>query len=235
MISVIIPAHNESNNLKELVPKIHSVLKKQRLKHEIIVVNDNSTDNSSEILSNLDVICIDRHDNKPGVGRNYRAALKIAKGGIIVFMDGDFSHNPEEIPLLLNPIFHGVDFVQGSRYMKSHDGTIGMKIGRKFMSKLFNLLIRIMLGIQMSDYTSGFRAIRKNVLDKIELESNYFDVYVEIPIKLCLIGARVEEVPFNYNPRLYGKSNLNYLKMGPKYLRVIFRQWIKQKILRKKI
>jgi len=238
MLSVIIPAHNEAGNLKPLLPKIHTVLNKQKIKHEIIVVNDNSTDNSSEILAKLKTAntkYIDRNDGEPGVGRNYRAALKIARGDTILFMDADFSHNPEEIPLLLKPIGQGIDFVQGSRYMKTHDGTIGMKIGRKFLSKAFNVLIKIMLGISMSDYTSGFRVIRKIFLDKIKLESDHFDVYVEIPIKLCLAGAKVCEVPFTYNPRLYGRSNLNYFKMGPKYLRVIFKQWFRRKILRKKI
>jgi dolichol-phosphate mannosyltransferase len=210
-ISVILPAHNEADNLKLLIPEIQ-----KNIDCEIIVINDNSTDNTTKVLSGFDVICINRIGPK-GVGRNYREGIALATGEIIVFMDADFSHNPDAIPKIIEPIISSrADMVQGSRFMDG--GTSQMSTFRKIVSGCYNAFVKILLGIKLSDYTSGFRAVKKTVIDTINLECNEFDVYVEIPIKVCLKGYRVVEVPIHYYPRRFGKSNLNYFKMGPKYL-----------------
>jgi glycosyltransferase involved in cell wall biosynthesis len=223
MYSLVIPAHNEARNLPKLLKKAALVLRKSKKKFEIIVVNDNSTDNSAEVLEKLkreikELKVVTRR-SKPGVGYALREGLAKASGNIIVTMDGDLSHNPGEIPSFLS-LLKGCDMVCGSRYVKG--GKADMACSRVVISGLFNIIFRGLIGIPVRDFTSGFRAYKKKVIKSIALKSRKFGIYIEIPIKAHLAGFKLREIPITYHKREFGKSNLNYFKQGPEYLRVVF-------------
>ena len=227
------PAHNESKNLAKLLKKTDSVLKKTNEKFEIIVVNDNSTDNSSKILEDLKkeikgLKIINRTAN-PGVGYAIREGLSKVKGDIIITMDADMSHNPGEIPNFLK-LLNDYDMICGSRYING--GKADMVYSRIIISSLFNLIFRNLIGIPVRDFTSGFRAYKTEVIKKIRLESKKFGIYIEIPIKAHLKGFKLKEIPISYRKREFMKSNLNYFKQGPEYLKVILNA-LKYKIFKK--
>jgi len=216
-ISVFIPAHNEAANLLKLVPKIAGVLRKD---YEIVVVNDNSTDNSTEVLSRLSKkypLRFAERKRDPGPGNAYRKGFGMVKGDIVITMDGDLSHDPGEIPSFLKAI-KSSDVVCGSRYVKGGEAEMG--VSRVMISGAFNIIFRHILGIKVRDFTSGYRAIRKEVIDNIRLSSRSFGIYIEIPIKAHMQGYRISEIPITYHVRNEGKSNLNYFRQGPEYIKV---------------
>lgn len=221
--SVVVPAHNEAGNLKRLISELKNVLSKAGKKFEIIIVNDNSTDGSLKVLDKLkkkvsELVILNRTAN-PGVGNAIREGLYKTRGAIIITMDGDLSHNPEEIPLLLEKL-EGNDMVCGSRYITGGDAD--MPVSRKLISGAFNVIFRTLLGLKIRDFTSGFRVYKRKVIEKISLKSRKFGIYIEIPLKAHIAGFKLAESPIKYLKREIGQSNLNYFVQGPEYLRVIF-------------
>ncbi len=219
--SVIVPAHNESGNLKKLVSGIHRTLRRLNKPFEIIIVNDNSSDNSYSILTSIkrqfpSLKIVNRVSN-PGVGNAIREGLKSSRGTILITLDGDLSHNPAEIPKLLGKL-GSYDMVCGSRYISG--GRAHMHLSRKLVSGAFNLFFRFLIGIPIRDFTSGFRVYKRSIIDTIRLRNPKFGIYIEIPFKAHLAGFKLTEVPITYHKRNEGSSNLNYFVQGPEYLRV---------------
>ncbi len=222
--SVVSPAHNESGNIVNLVRGVYKVMKGTNEKFEIIIVNDNSTDNTKEVLERLKTKIpqlkpVHRTKNK-GVGNAIRDGLKNAKGWFIITLDGDLSHNPKEIPRFIKAI-KNYDVVCGSRYVKA--GKAEMEFSRTVISKTFNTLFRFLLGLPVKDFTSGFRIYKRKVIESIKLTSHGFGIYIEIPIKAYQNGFKFGEIPIHYYPREKGKSQLSYVKQGPEYLKVIIK------------
>jgi glycosyltransferase involved in cell wall biosynthesis len=219
--SAVVPCHNESGNLDRLVSGLANQLSKEKKPFEIIIVIDNSSDNSREILDKLkskykELRYLNRTSN-PGVGNAKREGFAAARGEFIITMDGDLSHDPAELPKFL-ALKDRYDIICGSRYISK--GRANMPFTRKLISGGFNLLFRTLIGIKVKDFTSGYRLIRREVFEKVKLESKGFGIYIEIPLKAHIYGYRLVEVPITYHKRAYGKSNLSYLKQGPEYLKV---------------
>jgi glycosyltransferase involved in cell wall biosynthesis len=219
--SVVVPAHNESSNLPKLVEGLERVLRREHMPFEIIIVNDNSTDDSEQVLLRLskkfkELRHITRKTN-PGVGNAKREGFGAARGKFIITLDGDLSHDPSELPKLLEKR-DSYDVVCGSRYVEK--GRADMTLSRKMISGAFNLFFRLLIGIKIKDFTSGYRVIRRGVIKKLRLESGTFGIYIEIPLKAHIYGFRLCEVPITYHKRQAGVSKLNYMRQGPEYLKV---------------
>ncbi|MFH1590435.1 MAG: glycosyltransferase [archaeon] len=220
--SFVIPAHNEGGNIAKLVKEITSVMKNLRQTFEIVVINDNSSDDSEAVIDRLakSVPTLRQivRRNKPGVGYAIKTGLAAAKGDLIVTLDGDRSHDPHELPRFLAKM-PKYDFVCGSRRVDG--GKASMTLSRILISGTFNIIFRIMLGLPVKDFTSGYRCYTKEVRDAImPLESTGFGIYIEIPIKAHKRGFSLTEVPIIYHKREAGKTNLNYFKQGPEYIKV---------------
>jgi glycosyltransferase involved in cell wall biosynthesis len=231
--SAVVPCHNESGNLEKLVGRLAEVMRKEGQPFEIIIVNDNSTDDSQQVLVRLkkkipELKPINRTSN-PGVGNAKRKGFSQARGKYIITMDGDLSHDPYELPKFL-VLRDKYDIICGSRYI-SH-GRAHMSWLRRLISGGFNLLFRLLIGIRVRDFTSGYRLINRRVLDRIRLESHGFGIYIEIPLKAHIYGFRLTEVPITYHKREYGTSNLSYFRQGPEYLKVGMKAfWLRLKRL----
>jgi len=234
-VAIVVPAHNEEENIKRLISDIDKVLRsldRSISENQIIIVDDNSDDNTSIILRDLskemtNLTPIYRNDGVCGVGLTLREGIKAAKNSdIIVTMDSDFSHDPNEIPKLIQGIKNGADLVIGSRYMKG--GRADMPRSRILISGLYNILSKIFLRTFINDLTTGFRAVRKKAVEKIELNSEGFEIHPEIHLKVYKKGFKVIEVPIHYHRRGGGTSKLRYFKVGPGYLKVVFKQLLKQ-------
>ncbi|WP_048151918.1 glycosyltransferase family 2 protein [Palaeococcus ferrophilus] len=189
-ISVVIPAYNEAKRIGNVLAKIPPFV------DEVIVVDDGSTDNTSEVARGFGVEVI-RIEPNQGKGRAMRAGIEKATGDVVVFMDADGQHRPEEIEKLVMPIVEGeADFVIGSREIKAQGKR---PLIRKLSNFLSTSLIRLKLGVEVHDTQSGFRAVRREFLP--EIESKRYEVETEMLIKAVKRGARIKEVPVE---RIYG-------------------------------
>ncbi len=209
MISVVIPTYNEKENIKKLVPRIFSILDNA----EVIIVDDNSLDGTRDIIKTLqkkyNIKLIERPE-KLGIGSAYKTGFRAARGDIIFEMDADLSHNPDFMQNFIDTIKSGYDVAVGSRYIKG--GSIkGWGIYRKSVSKTANTLSRLLLKINVSDVTTGFRAYRKSALSSIDLDEIKSDGYsfqLEILFKLFKKGYKIKEIPIIFEDRKAGESKL---------------------------
>ncbi|WP_461865230.1 glycosyltransferase family 2 protein [Thermococcus sp.] len=183
-ITVIIPAYNEAGRIGNVLSKIPDFV------DEVIVVDDGSTDNTYEVAKSYGVNAI-RLERNQGKGAAMRAGIEKSEGDIIVFMDADGQHRPEEIIKLVKPIVNGeADFVIGARRVKAQGKR---PLYRRLSNIITTRLLRLKLGTYVYDTQSGFRAIRREFMP--EIETKRYEVETEMLIKAVRKGARVKEVP----------------------------------------
>ena len=181
---MIIPAYNEEKRIGKVLQGIPEFV------DEVIVVDDGSKDKTSEVARKFGVEVI-RLERNEGKGKAMSEGIKEASGDIIVFIDADGQHRPEEIIKLVEPIVNGeADFVIGSRLIKAQGER---PLIRKISNFITTYLTRLKLGIRVRDTQSGFRAIKREFLP--EIESKRYEVETEVLIKAVKKGARVKEVP----------------------------------------
>jgi len=224
-ICVIIPAYNESANLAILIPRIVHIIPNAA----ILVVDDSSNQEQTktkQVCGRWGLVrCISR-GKKQGRGSavlsGMRYALEHIPCSMLLEMDADLAHDPEEILRLCAPIGHA-DMVVGSRYTK------GSKIkkwtvSRIIQSKLINFFLSYWLGIHLTDYTNGFRAYSQRAcayLTRIHLRETGFILLSEMAYRLHQHGFRIQEVPVSFTDRTYGKSNANAMELWRSLIGVI--------------
>lgn len=200
-VSVIIPTHNEAAAIGRVLADLP-----RDLASEILVVDSNSTDGTPEIAAKLGARVL--REPRRGYGRACLTGLENATApDIVVFLDGDYSDRPAELPDLLAPLIEGrADITLGSRLGK-HSISGAMPSHAALGNRLAALLIRILYGLKLSDL-GPFRAGRADVLRQLELEQATYGWAVEMILKGALGGFRVVEVPVSYYPRI-GKSKIS--------------------------
>lgn len=214
LISVVIPVFNEESTLGDIIERVKATIKKTRFLYEILVIDDCSTDNSLEVSKSkkVKVYRLKRHMGK---GYALRLGFKEAKGEIIVTLDSDGSHNPEELPKLLDPILKNeADFVIGSRFLCEQN--IFHKNLNKIGVRLFNFIVKMLTGKEVTDSQSGYRAAKSVVFKKTNLKSNGYEIESEMLIKALKNGFKAKEISIKFEQRTYGKSKLDPLKDGVK-------------------
>jgi dolichol-phosphate mannosyltransferase len=220
-VVVIIPTYNEHDNIIPLMTALQQQVDKIKPAHEmhILIVDDNSPDGTSAVVQQLMSSQVNVHlltGEKAGLGvaytRGIRHAIEILHADAMFGMDADFSHDPNDIPRLLQALIDGADFVIGSRYVKG--GTIPKEWGplRKLNSFFGNIVARYVAGIyRVHDCTSGFRAIRATILRQVDFEALDVKGYaflVALLHQAVTMGAVVKEVPIHFIDRKYGDSKL---------------------------
>lgn len=219
-VTVIIPAYNEEKTIGNVIHDTASVMDGLDMPYEIIVIDDGSTDKTRQIASNHKATVL---SNKKNYGKGYslRRALHYANGDIIVTIDSDGEHKPKEIPDLLEPLFNGTDIVAGSRFLgtQRHATKNLNQIG----NFLFNATIMTLTGKLITDSQTGFRAIKRHVLEMLNLESNGYEIEAEITVKGLRNGFVFEEKPITVERRKYNISKLKLLSDGTRILRTILK------------
>lgn len=200
-VSVIIPTHNEAQSIGLVLADLPA-----DLVTEVLVVDSNSNDGTPEIASKMGARVL--HEPRRGYGRACLTGLAAATSpDIVVFLDGDYSDRPSELPLLLTPIIDGrADITLGSRLGK-HSVPGALPWHAAFGNRLAAGLIRLLYGPRISDL-GPFRAGRADVLRRLELQENTYGWAVEMILKGTLRGFRLVEVPVSYYPRI-GKSKIS--------------------------
>jgi glycosyltransferase involved in cell wall biosynthesis len=203
MLSIVIPIHNEEPSILPLYDRLTAVLELLRRSYEILFVDDASTDRSFELLANL--VETDGHLKVIRLRRNFgqTAALSAgfheAKGDIVIAMDGDLQHAPEDIPALLGKIDEGYDIASGWRRERADNA-----LTRRIPSRIANWLMAKASGIELRDFGTTFKAYRAEVLKDVNL---YGELHRFIPALASFYGARVAEVPIHSTPRAAGDSH----------------------------
>lgn len=219
--SVILPTYDEAGNIIQLVEAIKRELTENRINNEIIIIDDNSPDQTGLLAQKYfaktaNVRVIIRKDQR-GLSSAIRKGIESGVGEIIVVMDTDFNHEPKLIPKLIEKCSK-YDFVIGSRYIKG--GGMENKV-RERLSYLFSILIRVLLFSPVHDNLSGFFAIRRVQLDRINLD-RVFVGYGEYFMKLIYLAKLKDltfaEIPCFYKNRQYGYSKSKFLSMSRDYL-----------------
>lgn len=203
MISIVVPIHNEEPSILPLYDRLTAVMERLQRPYEILFVDDASTDRSFDLLANL--VETDMRLKVIRLRRNFgqtpalQAGFDEAQGEVIISMDGDLQHDPEDIPALLEKVEQGWDIASGWRKNR-----IDNAITRKIPSKIANWLMAKASGIELHDFGTTFKAYRAEILKDINL---YGELHRFIPALAKLYGARVVEVPIKNTPRIAGDSH----------------------------
>src|SRR5579872_4011935 len=203
MLSIVIPIHNEEPSILPLYDRLTTVLEQVQKPYEILFVDDASTDRSFELLANL--VETDGHLKVIRLRRNFgqTAALSAgfheAKGDVIIAMDGDLQHAPEDIPALLHKVDEGYDIASGWRKNR-----VDNAVTRKIPSRIANWLMAKASGVELRDFGTTFKAYRAEIIKDVNL---YGELHRFIPALASLYGARIAEVPIKNIPRPAGGSH----------------------------
>jgi dolichol-phosphate mannosyltransferase len=218
-IVIVIPTYNEKENIIMLVDSLQLVFSQMPHDMNILFVDDNSPDGTGDLIKKKAA----EHKNiclltgvKNGLGDAYIRGMEYAigrlKADIVMEMDSDFSHNPEDIPRLVSGIEDGADFVIGSRYVRGGKIPDNWALLRKMNSRWGNIFARYIAGLYtVRDCTAGFRAIRASVIKKIDLSSLKVRGYafqIALLHQAVSSGAAVEEIPVEFVDRLRGETKL---------------------------
>lgn len=212
-ITIILPARNESDGLKGLLPRIFDAVPSP----DIIVVDDGSTDDTAAVAEALGAHVI-RHPYGIGNGAAIKSGARAAKGEILIFMDADGQHDPADIPRLVAKLDEGYDMVVGARGSGSQ-----ASVGRGIANRLYNRLASYMTGHRIKDLTSGFRAVRATKFrDFLYLLPNGFSYPTTITMAFFRSGYPVAYLPITAHKRI-GKSHIRPLRDGVRFLLIIFK------------
>ncbi len=215
-LSIILPCLNEEEAIGLCIDNIKNVIKKHTLDAEIIVVDNGSTDSSYNIAKEKQVRLI--YEEKRGYGSTLLRGFKEAKGRYIFFADSDGSYDFNEIPIFINELKKGYDFVIGDRFKGKIEKNAMSVLHRYVGNPLLSGILRLFFKTKIGDAHCGMRAITKTALEKMNLKTTGMELASEMVIKAIKKKLRIEEIPINYYKRL-GKSKLKSFTDGWRHLR----------------
>lgn len=199
-LSVVIPVYNEIRTIKEIVDRVQSVAQDK----EIVIVDDRSTDGTTECLSQIsdDNITVLYHPVNRGKGAALRTGFERVTGDIVIIQDADLEYDPAEYGRLIEPILDGrADVVYGSRFMGGPQRVLFFwhYVGNKFLTLLSNMLTNL----NLSDMETCYKVFSAHLLEKITIKSNRFGFEPEITAKFAKLKCRIYQVPISYSGRNY--------------------------------
>ena len=214
--SIIVPVFNEEKNILILIKKIELNI---NLEDEIIIIDDGSKDNTYNEIKDTNHTIV-KHKINLGKGKSIIDGINIAKGEVIILIDGDGQDDPGEISKLISGINHGYDFVIGSRFVEDENKKIkrftktALSTVNWFGNKCLTIMINIFFNLNIKDTQAGFKCIKTNAIKKLNLVSCRYEIETEIIIKAKRNGLKILEVPVYRYERKYGISNLFDIPFG---------------------
>ena len=221
-VVIVIPTYNEALNLGRLIDSlVQGFNSKPEVNFHILIVDANSPDGTADVvkkkMNDYSFVHIYVEEKKTGLGAAYIAAFKYALQNlspeVLVEMDADFQHNPDDLMKLVDEIQNGKDYIIGSRFTEGGSIPKDWALYRKLLSYGGNLFTKVVLGIyEVNDFTSGFKASQvKNFVDKIDLnsvQSEGFAYKIDLLFKMYKLGAKIKEVPITFGLRDRGDSKM---------------------------
>jgi dolichol-phosphate mannosyltransferase len=243
-LSVVIPAHNEEASISETTLAFHEQLAIEKINHEILVINDNSNDDTESILKKLsEKISEVRYiNNKPpnGFGFAVRAGLENFKGDCVAVVMADLSDRPVDLVSYYRQFETGkYDCVFGSRFIKGGK-TIDYPRTKLVLNRFTNFIIRLLFGIRYNDVTNAFKLYSKDTIEGVKpFLSHHFNLTVELPLKAIVRGYSYTVVPNHWTNRKAGESKLKLKEMGSRYFFIIIycllEKWLSRGDYRKRV
>lgn len=235
-LSIVIPAHNEREGIGPTVARLHETLCAAQIPFEVVIVNDHSTDGTSDVLDQLardypGVRWV--HNEQPaGFGYAIRAGLEAFRGDAVCIVMADASDDPHDVVTYYRALQDGFDCAFGSRFMRK-SRVVDYPRLKLAINRLANLFIRVLFRIRLNDTTNAFKAYRREVIEGVQpILSPHFNITVELPLKAIIRGYTYAIVPINWYNRTTGVSKLKIKEMGSRYLFIVLYAWLEKRLSR---
>jgi dolichol-phosphate mannosyltransferase len=225
-LSIVIPAYNEEESISETISSIEDALSTIQIEHEILVVNDNSKDNTEGVLQELSKKYSSlRYVTNPGpngFGYAIRYGLDRFDGDCVAIMMADLSDSPYDLIKFYSTMMEKkVDCVFGSRWMKGGE-VVDYPFTKKIINRIANMIIRMVMRIKYNDTTNAFKLYRKHTIEGLKpIISPHFNLTIELPLKAIIRGYSYAVVPNSWHNRKYGESKLKIREMGSRYFFIL--------------
>jgi len=232
-LSVIIPAHNEEGSVTETVRQLFDALMQKRIDHEILVVNDHSTDETEkhllELQSQIPTLRHLKNEGDSGFGHTVRLGLQHFNGDCVALMMADLSDSPNDLILFYEKMQSGFDCVFGTRWSKGGK-VMGYPFLKRTLNRIFNNLVRLLFGIKYDDCTNAFKLYRRATIEGLKpFLSPHFNLTLELPLKAIVRGYTYAVVPNTWTNRKSGESKLRIKEMGSRYFFILLYCLIEKK------
>ncbi len=225
-LTIIIPCYNEDKTIKEIIERVKNSVDSLSITNEIIVIDDNSTDKTTDILKSELSNIIDKVIYNPknlGKGYSIKKGVEIANGEFILIQDADLEYDPQDYSKLLKPLQNDIaDVVFGSRFVGTNEKRVlyfWHSVGNKFLTILSNMFSNL----NLTDMEVGYKVFKSKVLKSIELKENRFGFEPEITAKIAKLKIRIYEVGINYYGRKYEDGKKITWKDGLSAIRCIIK------------
>jgi dolichol-phosphate mannosyltransferase len=224
-LSVVIPAYNEAGSIEKTVVDVSSTLERAGIDHEVLVVDDSSSDDTFRIVEGIaarngHIRCVRSHHAR-GYGLAVRAGLDRFEGDAVAILMGDGSDDPEDLLLYYRLLERGYDCAFGSRFMPGGE-VRGYPLPKLLLNRAVNWGIRALFRHRYNDTTNAFKAYRREVIESLQpLLSNHFNLTVELPLKAVVRGFTYGIVPITWRNRTAGQSKLALQEMGSRYMFIV--------------
>jgi dolichol-phosphate mannosyltransferase len=232
LFSVVIPARNEEGSVGTTVEHVHAALTARSIPHELIVVNDGSTDGTQALLEKLTQTIpnlrplINTGEN--GFGRAIIFGLDAIRGDAVCIMMADESDSPDDLVRYWDLLCAGNECVFGSRFIKGSE-VFDYPVLKRVLNRLMNHFIKTIFGISLNDTSNAFKAYRSEVIDGCRpLLSPHFNLTVELPLKAIVRGYQWTTCPISWRNRKTGEAKLKMREMGSRYLFIILYVWLEK-------
>ncbi len=225
-LSIVIPAYNEEESIAETIDQIEAAFSKVNINHEIFVVNDNSKDNTLQVLEQLSqkypTLKYGTNLGPNGFGYAVRFGLERFSGDCVAIMMADLSDSPYDLIRYYTTMIEGnYDCVFGSRFIKGGK-VIDYPWAKRIINRLANLIIRMVMRIKYNDTTNAFKLYKKEVIKGVQpILSPHFNLTIELPLKAIIRGYSYTIVPNSWTNRKYGESKLKIKEMGSRYFFIL--------------
>lgn len=225
LFSVVIPARNEAENLLGTIPALVTALQDANLRHEILIVDDGSTDDTPATLQSLmkqfSTLRVVENPPPNGFGLAVRHGLLEFRGDAVAIVMADGSDDPTDVVAFFKKLGEGYDCVFGSRFMTGASIT-GYPIHKLILNRCANTFIRLLFGLRYNDVTNAFKCYsRTAIAGMYPLVAHHFNLTVEMPLKAIIRGYRFAVLPNSWRNRKFGISSLRIREMGSRYLFIV--------------
>lgn len=236
LLSVVIPARDEEGCIAATIEHLHVELRLRGVPHEIVVVDDGSSDSTWEILSALQeripVLVPIRNPGPHGFGRAIIRGLDAMKGDAVVIMMADESDDCRDVERYWNVLQEGYDCVFGTRFTKG-GGVIDYPRIKLFLNRMANKFLQLLFRVPHNDITNAFKGYRKTTIDGCRpLIAPHFNLTVEIPLKAIVRGYTWKSLPITWRNRRTGAPKLKIKEMGSRYLFICLYIWLEKYLSR---
>ena len=232
LLSVVIPARDEEGCIAATVEHLHIELRLRDVPHEIVVVDDGSTDRTWEILGEMKTripnLVATQNPGPHGFGRAVARGLGAMTGDAVVIMMADESDDCRDVVRYWQKLNEGYDCVFGSRFIKG-GGVIDYPKIKLFLNRLANFFLKVLFRIKLNDTTNAFKAYRREVIEGCQpLIAPHFNITVEIPLKAIVRGFTWTAIPITWRNRRTGTAKLKIKEMGSRYLFICLYVWLEK-------